>query len=90
MIISLNNISEKGWMRSDRIQLFTASIVYLPGLLTRLKVLTEYLAIPYSAFIIAIVNIIMAIGYNRFGKKYGHKFDITILRINGIVMLITV
>ena len=90
MIINYNTISPHRQSWRDRAQLVGASISIFVGYSETFASYTGIsIILPIIGFIIAFVNVLFARFYQKFRDKYGDKFEILLLRINGIIMLIT-
>lgn len=75
--------------KSDRIQLILASFALLMSTIESMKDFSGLLKlIPLSTFIVTFANVGIVIGYRWFENKYGDQFEATVLRINGVMMLI--
>lgn len=88
--VSYNIISQKDQIKRDRIQLLTASFAFFIGYLEIWdSFMGLLLIIPIAAFLIALINIALVIGYNWFVKKLSNQFETALFILNGIMMLIT-
>lgn len=90
IIIPYNTISPQRQKFRDRIQLLGASICIVIGYSETLSFYTGiYFILPLIGFAIAVLNIIFIKYYKILVKKYGDKFEIFLIRTNGIIMLTT-
>ena len=74
----------------NRLQLIGASISIVIGYSETFSIYTDItLMLPIIGFVIAFLNILFARFYRNLIQKYGNKFELILIRTNGIVMLIT-
>lgn len=90
IIIPYNTVSPRRQVFRNRIQLLGASICIVIGYSETLSFYTGiYLILPLIGFAIAVLNIIFIKYYRILVKKYSDKFEIFLIRTNGIIMLTT-
>jgi hypothetical protein len=88
--IRYNSISPRRQEWRGRLQLIAASVGIIAGYSESLSIYTSVaIILPIIGFFIAFLNILFARFYSYFMKKYGNKFELLLIRANGIVMLIT-
>lgn len=88
--IKYDKISPRRQEINDRIQLLAASITIFLGYWETLSFFKGILfLLPVTGYAIALINILFVRFYKRLIKKYGYRFEVLILRINGIIMLTT-
>ena len=88
--IKYDKISPRRQEINDRVQLLAASITIFLGYWDTLSFFTGIkMILPVTGFSIALLNILFVRFYKRLIKKYGYRFEVLILRINGIIMLTT-
>ena len=74
----------------DRVQLLSASLCILIGYSETFSFYRGMLIlIPLVGFAIAILNVIFARFYQALTERLGDKFEMILLRLNGVIMVIT-
>lgn len=82
--------SSKALIRQNRFQLLGASFSIIIGYLESFQFYTSLSAvIPVIGLVVAFCNITFAAFYEKLTKKYGNKFEMLLLRTDGLIMLIT-
>lgn len=90
MKIKYNTISISRQLLRDRLQLISASIGIVVGFWETIKIYKGvFLIIPILGFAMALINIVIAKFYIKFMYKYGDKLELILIRMNGMMMLIT-
>ena len=74
----------------NKLQLIGASVCILLGYSETINIYSGiFIILPIVGLILAILNIIFVRFYRILREKYGDKFEIFIIRTNGIIMLLT-
>ena len=90
MKIGYNTISSDRQQTRDRLQLAGAAICIFLGFWDTRRMYTGItIMIPIIAFAISIINIIIARFYHKMIKIFGDRLELIVLKINGMIMLIT-
>lgn len=90
IIIKYDSVSPRRQEINDRIQLLAASFTIILGYWGSLGIYTGIKVIlPITGFAIALLNLLFVRFYKKLVQKYGFRFEVLILRINGIIMLTT-
>lgn len=90
ILIPYNTVSPRRQEFRSRIQLLGASMCIVIGYSETLSFYTGiFIILPIIGFAIAVLNIIFVRYYRTLVKKYGNKFEIFLIRTNGIIMLTT-
>ena len=88
--VKYNTVSRRRQEWRDRLQLLGAAIGIVIGYMESFHIYTGIsIVLPITGFVIAFVNILFVKFYKNLVQKYGRKFEFILLRINGLVMLIT-
>ena len=88
--INYNTVSLKRQLWRDRIQLLSASLCIILGYSETWAGYTGVrILVPIFGFIIAFLNILFARFYRQISQKFGENFEIYLLRLNGVIMLLT-
>ena len=90
LTIYYNTKSPGAELRQNRFQLLAASLSIVIGYFESFRFYTGIsVVIPIIGFIIAVFNIPFAIFYTKLTQKIGKKFELLLLRTDGLIMLIT-
>ena len=88
--LAYKTISPQREERNNKLQLILASIGILAGYSEGLDAYNGFeLFIPIMGLLIALLNILFAIFYKSLVKKYDQKFERLLLRVNGLLFLLT-
>ena len=88
--VTYNTVSPRRQEYRDRMQLLGASISIVIGYSETFKFYTGItIILPIIGFVLVFLNVLFARFYRYLIKKYGAKFELLLIRANGIIMLIT-
>jgi hypothetical protein len=88
--IKYNTVSPHRQEWRDRLQLLGASISIVVGYMETFNIYTGVaIILPIAGFLIAFLNILFVKFYRNLVQRYGEKFELILLRINGFILLIT-
>jgi hypothetical protein len=88
--IKYDSISPRRQEIRDKVQLLVASLTIFLGYLETMGIYKGIaIVLPVIGFAIALLNILFIRFYRNFINRYSYKFEILLLRTNGIIMLIT-
>lgn len=90
IIVPYNTVSSRRQEVRNRIQLIGASLCIVIGYSESFNIYTGmFIIVPIIGLAIVVLNIIFARFYRCLIKKYGDKFEIFLIKTNGIIMLTT-
>lgn len=82
--------SPKDQMKRDKIQFAGGTFSFIIAYIDNISQFTDWtILIPVFSFLVATINIIIVIFYNKLLKKNKTKIETWVLRLNGMMMFIT-
>ncbi len=90
LIVHYHPVSPERQRKRDRIQLLFASIALGAGFFDSFSSYRGFLVlVPILAFVFAAANIVVFFIFNYLYRRFGEKFEISLLRMNGVLLLFT-